>query len=203
MTRMVVLTLVCFIAPCMLLQAQDTAQVNKANYRLELYASGGPQMSWFRDRRTPFSANTGAAGTNLMMRMMWHPDHILSVGLLSGWTSISTERLYVSNTNGQEQILDAHLSAIPMQIDFGIQKWGFELGVGIGAYWLFSDLGREGGVLSTSSQIESGVSALFAYTFMLTDDFGIGPELNVHALSYRGITSASALLRIRYDLHKY
>lgn len=193
-----------FIAPLSeaLGQHPDTTHPGPP-YRLEVYVSGGPQISWFRERRTPFSLETGAGGTNLMGRVMWHPDHLLSVGLLSGWTSFSTEQLNVSNVEGEPRTLEAHLTAIPMQIAFGMQKWGVEIGVGIGAYWLFSDIGRENGVRATSSQIESGVSAQLAYTLMITDRFGIGPEVNVHALSYRGIVSASGQLRLRYDLLTY
>lgn len=192
------------IAPCTEALGQHTDTTHPGPpYRLEVYVSGGPQISWFRERRTPFSLETGAGGTNLMGRVMWHPDHLLSVGLLSGWTSFSTEQLNVTNAEGAPRTLDAHLTAIPMQIAFGMQKSGVEIGVGIGAYWLFSDVGREDGVRATSSQLESGVSAQLAYTYMITDRFGIGPEVNVHALSYRGIVSASGQVRLRYDLLTY
>lgn len=191
------------VAPLMEMKAQQDTVHPGPPYRLELYVSGGPQISWFRERRTPISVETGAAGTNLMARAMWHPDHLLSVGLLSGWTSFSTEQLQLTNAEGELRTVDAHLTAIPMQIAFGMQKGGVEIGVGIGAYWLFSDVGRTDGVRATSSQIESGVSAMLAYTYMFTDRLGIGPEVNVHALSYRGITAASGQIRVRYDLFTY
>lgn len=168
-------------------------------YRLEIHVAGGIQWAQFRDQRTPLSPNDVQRGGAGIARVMWHPDHLLSAGVMTGFVTLARETI----TPQSGVPLDLALSAIPVQLSFAMQKFGVEIGVGIGGYQLISSAGSQGNRSIASSQFEIGVSAYAGVSLSITDRFAIGPEVMLHTLSYRGITAYAAHLHLRYDLFTY
>jgi hypothetical protein len=169
-------------------------------YRLRLTAAGGIQRSFFAEPRTQFESGRTSNGASIVVRALWQPEHLLSVGLVSGFTTIASDRL---DTPMGEDRVELTLSAIPMQLAFAMRFAGFEVGTGIGGYLLISTASVQNEVATASSQFEIGVSAWLGYTAQLTDQLGIGAELCLHNLSYRRITGIAPQVRLRYDLFTY
>lgn len=181
--------------------APDTTEaVPTGAYRLRLTVAGGFQRSFFAQPRTQFDSGRSSDGASLVVRALWQPEHLLSVGLVSGFTTIARDRL--DNPVGDGRV-DLTLSAIPLQMAFAMRLAGFEVGTGIGGYLLISTAAVRAETTSASSQFEIGVSAWLGYTVQVTDRLGVGGEVCVHNLSYRRVTSLAPQVRLRYDLFTY
>jgi hypothetical protein len=78
-----------------------------------------------------------------------------------------------------------------------------EVGTGIGVYLLESIWRVNGEQRVSSTASELGVSSWIGYDIEILDRLNIGPEVNLHVLSGRGIVALGAGLRVRYDLLRY
>src|ERR1035437_5797976 len=108
-------------------------------YRIEAHIEAGPIISEFRKRGLPQDAALTTVGYNGFVRLMWHPDYMVAVGVLSGYELIVADRYYVpdSLTDGW---IHSSLTAIPMMFDVSIQQFGFEFGLGLGGYFATSTI---------------------------------------------------------------
>lgn len=175
--------------------AQDTTGI----YRLRLSVSGGFQRSYFREQRAPGIESTQSNGASFLVRGLWHPNHLLSLGLVSGYVTFAQDR----TTAEGGQPIELALTGIPMHIAFAMETKGFQLGAGVGGYQLVSSTSINGRDKTIGTQFELGVHAWLAYTLMLSERLGIGAEVSTHTLSYRGITSIAPHLRVEYVLVTY
>lgn len=192
--------LLCTSAVCLKGASDTTQAVPTGVYRLRMTAAGGLQRSFFAQPRTQFDGGRTADGASLVIRALWQPEHLLSVGLVSGFTTISRDRL--DNPLGDGRV-ELTLSAIPLQMAFAMRFAGFEVGTGVGGFLLISTAAVRAETTTASSQFEIGVSAWLGYTVQLTDRLGVGGEVCLHNLSYRRVTSVAPQLRLRYDLFTY
>jgi hypothetical protein len=111
-------------------------------------------------------SKTGLAGT---VRLMWHPDYLLRLGIETGWT-----KLY-SYTLQQQPAGELFLSAVPALIVWSMPVYGVDLFFGAGYYLLNSSLDYQGTVdVSTWSL---GWMAAASYTHPLTDNLGVAGEI--------------------------
>jgi len=175
------------------------AQDSTGLYRLRLSVSGGVQRSYFREQRAPGIESTQSNGASFLARGLWHPNHLLSVGLVSGYVTFAQDR----TTAEGGQPVELALTGIPLHIAFAMQTYGFQVGAGVGGYQLVSSTSINGRDKTVGSQFELGVHAWLAYTLMLSDRLGLGAEVSTHTLSYRGITSIAPHLRLEYVLVTY
>jgi hypothetical protein len=174
---------------------EDSAAV----YRLRLSLNGGYQSSYFRTPRAPGIEALQSNGSSFIARAMWHPEHMLSAGIATGVVTFAQDNI----VDDQGSNLKLALTGIPMHIAFAMQTYGFEVGAGVGGYYLISTAQTNGVDRSTSSQFELGVHAWVGYTVMLWSRLGLGVELSTHTLSYRGVTSIAPHLRLEYVLVTY
>lgn len=171
--------------------------------RIEFSASGGIQSTWFRDPTTPLTDTRRFAGVNAMARLMWHPDHLLSVGLMSGYTSFSKESFTADEIPVLREPFSLSLDAVPLQVALSMQSGGFEVGIGLGGYLLSSRVTGATDVRQANTIFEIGFSTNVSYVFSIVDGLSVGPEVNMHLLSNRGIFALSPCLRIKWDVVRY
>jgi len=88
-------------------------------YRVVAYVGGGGSF-YVASAGTPsgMSADVSKFGPAATVRVMWQPDHILGVGLESGWT-----KLYSYTTSGPEAG-KVYLSQVPMYFVWSMKLWG-------------------------------------------------------------------------------
>lgn len=175
--------------------AQDRAGI----YRLRLSVSGGYQRSYFREQRAPGVEGLQSNGSSFLARGLWHPNHLLSVGLVSGLVTLSRDEIIDENGNP----VALALTGIPLHLAFAMQTRGLQIGAGVGGYQLVSSTTVGERDKSIGTQFELGVHAWLGYTLMLGERLGIGAEVSTHTLSYRGITSIAPHLRVEYVLVTY
>jgi hypothetical protein len=177
--------------------AQQMPNAADSIYRIETHVEFGPLLSHYTNGRAlPSGASSNVLGYNGMIRVMWHPNHLLAVGILTGYQLLVTEKYTVpdSGSNGIEQ---ASLHAVPIMLDESMQSEHFEAGVALGGYIITTKLTDV--TTSQASRFELGMIGHASYHWHLTDNLSIGPEVLLSYMSYRGIVSIAPQLDLRFD----
>jgi hypothetical protein len=141
-------------------------------------------------------------GIGSFVRAMWHPDHLLSVGVQSGYAMLAHRGLFgsdsVSFSTGPST---STLSAIPLQAVISMQKNGFECAIGLGPYIVNSTI--SGGQPAVGTRWELGVTLVAAYTATLGSTWRVGPELRVLLFSNRNMISVMPALTVQFAPWSY
>ncbi|HTL10086.1 MAG TPA: hypothetical protein VL307_17550 [Chitinophagaceae bacterium] len=165
------------------LQAQDTTvlskdsiEVNvqqKGQYAFVIYGGGGissyvgpigaPGLG------APSSVQRNhAAGT---FRIMWHPDHLLRVGIETGYITFYDYAVQNGATKGRVQ-----LSGIPVLLVWSMAlSKRFNVFAGVGSYFMATDLTYKDKV--RSSTLALGINASVNYVQPISPKLGIAAEL--------------------------
>ncbi len=156
--------------------AQDSTQVNvqqKGKYAFILYAGGG----WFYYSGAVGSPALGST-TSIVhshpigtMRIMWHPDHRLRVGLETGYTNFYTYTAKENNTVGK-----VNLTAIPVLLVWSMAlTTRLNIFAGAGVYLLTTNLDYKGTVASKS--VSQGLNISVNYVQPLSRKLGLAAEI--------------------------
>jgi len=183
-------------------QQQPTATATDSLYRLELHVIGGFGGTKYTEPPSIFSEREVFFGYNVNARLMWHPDHLLSVGVMSGYQVFSREGFQAEEHDGLDQDLSLELSSVPIHLAFEVRPLNIRFGAGIGVYLLLSQL-REGDLITHSWDVAYGGSAWIGYAIEPMPRLRIGPDLVLQVLSDRGIANLSAMITLQYDLIVY
>jgi len=108
----------------------------------------------------------GGSGT---LRVMWHPDHLIRLGVETGWTTFYSYRL--TQAPGGE----LHLSAIPLLWVMSMELFGVNIFAGSGYYLLNSNLQYEGTVDVQTWSLGWMLAA--SYLRPISENLGIAGEL--------------------------
>lgn len=171
-------------------------------FTLETVASGAVQFTKYQEPPTAQSTTNTFLGSSFIGKVLWRPNHLLAVGLQSGYVTFSSE---VLQTQGSTNIPNVHvaLTGIPLQMAISMNPGSFDIGVGMGAYLLQSIWRFEEDQRVNSTALEFGVHSWIGYEFAVLDRLAIGPELSMHVLSNRGIAAITLGVRLRFDVIRY
>lgn len=154
-------------------QPDTTVKAKVRRHSLVVYAGGGI---------TQYTAAVGTTGLGPVtdvgrltasgtLRLMWHPDHRLRVGLETGYTGFYSYRLQKPDSTGS-----VDLNAIPIMLVWSMPvAKRFEVFSGIGSYILYSKLHYFGKVNSTTSSL--GLLLAACYKQPITDRWKIAAEV--------------------------
>ena len=172
-------------------------------YHIEIHATGSPVISFFEDERYPGGSDYSAFGCGMNFRVMWHPGRLLAFGLMSGYLFIVEDEININSVlnESQDYKAKARLNAIPLQLVVSMQKYEFEIGLGMGPYLLLSNI--ELGRTAQGRRFELGLTFFGSYIFPISEQVFIGPELRVLYLSYRGILSVMPSITLRINTWSY
>ncbi len=157
-------------------KAQDSTGVNiqhRGKYAFVLYAGGG----WFY-YTGPVGAPALGSTTSIIhshpigtLRIMWHPDHRLRVGLETGYTNFYTYSIKANNTPGK-----VNLTAVPVLLVWSMAITPrFNIFAGAGLYLLTTNLDYQGKLASRATSLGLNISA--NYVQPVSRKFGLGAEL--------------------------
>lgn len=150
------------------LQGQQAPSINNS---LTVYGLFGysRNVSSFPDP-VPGLEQNGAAGS---IRIMWHPEHLLSFGI-----DVGLSRVYsVNQTLEDGSPLHATLDALPIQFVFSMSPWRrVSLNVGTGPNFSRSHVESLGNTTS-SSAFGASFMASVMYVVPVRQKLGIGGEL--------------------------
>ncbi len=111
-------------------------------------------------------SRAGFAGT---VRVMWHPDHLIRLGIESGWTK------FYQYTFGSQNQGEMVLSGVPLLAVWSMNVLKVDLFAGAGYYYMNSNLNYQGTVNAYTWSL--GWMAAASYTQPLSDKLGVAGEI--------------------------
>jgi len=147
--------------------------VRRGDYSLVAYISGGighyPSYSGALAYLQPTITNLNPVST---IRVMWHPDHLLKVGLETGYMTFLSYTLKDTAGNKGKVVLNA----IPLLLEWtmAISK-RFNVFAGSGVYFLNTKLDYAG--KTSSKKLSVGWMAAASYIQPLFKNVGLGTEV--------------------------
>ena len=140
---------------------------------------------------------------NATAKVMWQPEHLLRVGIESGYLSFySYKQSSFTSEYGTTEVKSS-LSAVPIILVFSMELFdNFEMASGVGVYFLFSEIDSYNNKVS-SSVFSNGYYASLSYLHPLNDDLSIGGELKYYYLSKIEDANLSMQLVVKYSFLEY
>ena len=140
---------------------------------------------------------------NSTLKIMWQPEHLLRVGIESGYLSFySYEETGFKSEYGTTDVKSS-LSAIPIILIFSMELFdNLEVSSGVGVYFLFSKINSFENEV-TSSVFSNGYYGGLAYFHPLNRDFSIGGELKYYYLSKIEDADLTIQLVLKYNFLEY
>lgn len=142
----------------------------------------------------------GFSGT---IRLMWEPEHLLSIGIESGYLQlydISTQ-LTVQDTitfNGSSE-----LTAMPILAVYSMELFeNFKLSVGSGMFLLTSKVDALGNPVN-SSQLSTGVLGSASYYYPLSHTISLGGEFKYYLINKIEDSSLNFQFSLQYRFLTY
>lgn len=130
------------------------------------------------------SAGYSGDGLPLGLRLYWQPDHILNIGVETGYINISRYSRTKLYTQYGEVNAKAQLRAIPILLSFAVNKWHFEFNVAVGAYYLYVNIESDKyGLYQYSDEWNMGFMTSLNYFYKFSDYFRIGGGVKLYGIS--------------------
>lgn len=169
-------TLIIALTACL---SQSYSQSDDSEYAVTAYINAG--YSRFISELDIKDLNkNGFSGT---IRLMWEPEHLLSIGIESGY-------LQLYNINIQRTIQDtitfdgfSELTAVPIITVFSMELFeNFKLSVGSGMFLLTSKVNALGNPVN-STQVSTGALASGSYYYSLSRTISLGGEIKYYLIN--------------------
>ncbi len=169
-------TLIIILTACL---SQSYSQTDDSEYAVTAYINAG--YSRFISELDFKDLNkNGFSGT---IRLMWEPEHLLSIGIESGYLQlydISTQ-LTIQDTitfNGSSE-----LTAVPIITVFSMELFEkFKISVGSGIFLLTSKVDALGNPVN-SNQVSTGVLGSASYYYPLSHTISLGGEVKYYLIN--------------------
>jgi Outer membrane protein beta-barrel domain len=156
-----------------LAQEKDSTKAKGAGeYSLVLYAGGGLSV-YASSPGVPEYLETTETTTGLCgsVRVMWHPDHLLRLGIESGSVPFYSYTMKDTNYSGE-----LNLSAVPLLLEWSMPVGDrFNIFLGYGIYFLKTKLDYAGATESSTRSI--GLAVAVSYVHPLSENLGIAGEV--------------------------
>lgn len=120
---------------------------------------------------------------NATAKIMWQPEHLLRVGIESGYLSFYSYKQTGFTTEYGTTDIKSSLAAVPIILVFAMELFDHvEVSYGVGVYFLFSEIDSYNNKVS-SSVFSNGYYASLSYFHPVNYDVSIGGELKYYYLS--------------------
>jgi hypothetical protein len=140
---------------------------------------------------------------NATAKIMWQPEHLLRVGIESGYLSFYSYKQSGFTSDYGTTDIKSSLSALPIFLVFSMEVFEeFEISTGVGVYFLFSEIDSYNNKVS-SSVFSNGYCSSVSYYFQLNMDFKIGGELKYYYISKIEDADLSLQVVLKYNFLEY
>jgi len=140
---------------------------------------------------------------NATAKVMWQPEHLLRVGIESGYLSFYSYKQGGFTSEYGTTDVKSSLSAIPIILVFAMELFDrLEVASGVGVYFLFSEIDSYNNKVS-SSVFSNGYYASLSYFHSLNHDISIGGELKYYYLSKIEDADLSLQFILKYNFLEY
>jgi hypothetical protein len=171
MRQSIAVRIVCLVSSLLFTAVAYAGVSGDSTYSVVAYVGGGlSRYLVAAGIPSGMSADVSKTGPAATVRVMWRPDHLLSVGLETGWTKMYSYK----STSGPPA--EEYLSQVPVYIVFSMRFWdALNIFGGYGYSRVNTNLNYEGTVnLGTWSM---GWVAACSYEKPLSKTLGIATEL--------------------------
>ena len=168
-------------------------------FRVRASVLAGIMATVYDQPTTTQSTTTRYMGNVLGGRVVWHPNHLLAVGVQSGFVFFSSDDLVINGVESGR----AGLAAVPLQAVITMSSQHVEFGIGLGMYQLQSIWRMQGIQRAESSDLEYGINPWIGYEFEVAEHLYVGPEIGAHVLSNRGMRSMYVGVNVSMDVVRY
>jgi hypothetical protein len=142
----------------------------------------------------------GLSGT---IRLMWEPEHLLSIGLESGYLQLYNFNSKVSLGNGNTFNVSSELSAVPIMIVFSMGIFNnLKLSIGSGIFILISKVDALNNPVN-SNQVSTGVLAAGSYLHPISHTISLGGEVKYYFINKIEDGDLSFQLSLQYRFLTY
>lgn len=133
-------------------------------------------------------------GLNGSIRILWHPEHLLSIGLETGYQDLYSIKTKYNSTEFGSSTLKASMNSIPILAIFSMRLFpNFSLHAGTGIFLLLNDGSLYGSsIQSFQTSIGFGLGA--TYLFPIGKDFSLGIDAKLH--HYAKMEDSAAFVQI-------
>lgn len=140
---------------------------------------------------------------NATARIMWQPEHLLRVGIESGYLSFYSYKQSGFTSEYGTTDVKSSLSAIPIILIFSMELFKeFEVSTGGGVYFLFSEIDSYDNKVS-SSIFSNGYYSSLSYYYPLNREIRIGGELKYYYISKIEDADLSFQFIFKYSFLEY
>lgn len=140
---------------------------------------------------------------NATAKIMWQPEHLLRVGIESGYLSFYSYKQTGFTSEYGTTDVKSSLAAVPIILVFAMELFdNLEVSSGVGVYFLFSEIDSYNNKVS-SSVFSNGYYASLSYFQPLSLDVSIGGELKYYYLSKIEDADLSLQVILKYNFLEY
>lgn len=194
MKRLIFIILISFIC-----QQNLFGQTKEAKYYVNTFASAGYGV-FLTDLDAQGLNNSGFNGS---FRIMWQPEHLLSLGLETGFIQFYTLSQSNVDTDFGVTDIETKLTAVPILIVYSMKIIDqVQINLGTGLYILYSTVDSHNNKV-TSSQVSSGFMLSGSYSYPLNNSFSLGGELKWNYVNKINDGSLSLQFVLKYVLVEY
>ncbi len=191
--RLILLLFVIAVA----LPAQDAA-VDTSSFRI--IAEGGAGYSYRISSAKLSLGDELRSGPAVSFRIKWGSGRVVSVGLETGWISISSLETMRGTPDFGPVHIASSLTAVPVIGFISLQRSGIEAAAGLG-YYRVSSVSTVMGVSMESSEWDLSYLVSIGYALPLNTDWNIIGTVRWNNIAEQKISVASFQAQIQYRLY--
>jgi hypothetical protein len=165
-----------------------------------LIAEGGGGYSYRLSAAKLPLADEQRSGPAFSFRLKWGAGRVVSVGVETGWISVSSMETKLATQEFGPVNISSSLSAVPVIGFISLRRTGVEVSAGLGYYYV-SSVSTVMGSDMESSEWDLGYLLSLGYTVPLTADWNIIGTLRWNNIAEQQITSASFQAQIQYQIY--
>ncbi len=178
-------------------RAQDAAG-DTSSFRI--IAEGGAGYSYrISSAKLPLG-DEQRSGPAVSFMIKWGTGRVVSVGLETGWISISSLETMRGTPEFGPVTIASSLTAVPVIGFISLQRSGIEVAAGLG-YYRVSSVSTVMGVSMESSEWDLGYLVSMGYALPLNTDWDIIGTLRWNNIAEQQISAASFQAQLRYRLY--
>jgi len=174
--NIVFVTLIIGLTACL---SQSYSQSDDSEYAVTAYINAG--YSRFISELDDNDLNkNGFSGT---VRLMWEPEHLLSIGIESGYLQLYDISTQLTFQDTLTFAGSSELTAVPIITVFSMELFeNFKLSIGSGIFLLTSKVDALGNLVN-STQISTGVLGSASYYYPISHTISLGGEIKYYFIN--------------------
>jgi hypothetical protein len=191
-------TLIISFSNCL---TQSYSQSDNSEYAVTAYINAG--YSRFITELDDSDGDLNKYGFSGTIRLMWEPEHLLSIGMESGYLQLYDFNSQRSFENDTTINVSSELTAVPILFVFSMEIIeNLKLSVGSGMFILTSKVDALNNPVN-SDQISTGVLGAVSYLWPLSHSISLGGEVKYYLINKIEDGDINLQLSFQYKLLVY